>query len=295
MHKTHQATFYRGLWKTIEAINLHYPFEFPWGDTEGCRTLADEFYRVSGYTIPGCVLALDGLAVKIKRPTLFDTLNPMHYWCRKGFFAINCQAGCDAQLRFRWASMATCGSTHDSTAFKVTQFAAKLDQNSLPPEFYCVGDDAYGDAPQLLTPIPGRGLSVEQDAYNFYQSKTRITIERAFGVLVARFGCLWRPMQMKISSVTSLVLACMKVYNLCVTLGEGEVPSMATEGVDLPEGGIAFGCCHFTSDLGNDATGTRGTTGNPNFHRDRLVRSMQGLVRPPHSLYGREAGRSIVE
>ena len=121
--------------------------------------------------IPACVLALDGLAIKIKRPTLFDTANPMHFYCRKGFFALNCQAGCDAQLRFRWASMVTCGSTHDSTAFKCSALAAQLEGGHLPKEFYMVGDDAYTDGEQLLTPVPGRGLTRDEDTYNFYQSK----------------------------------------------------------------------------------------------------------------------------
>lgn len=171
MHATSAPSFYKALERTVAAINETYPFEFPWGDDAELRKLADQFHRLSGFTVPDCVLALDGLAVKIRKPSLWDTSNPMHYFCRKGFYAVNCQAGCDAQLRFRFCSMKTCGSTHDSTAFKTSDLAAKLDAGDLPSQYYMVGDDAYSDGAQLLTPVPGRGLTSNEDAYNFYQSK----------------------------------------------------------------------------------------------------------------------------
>ena len=69
----------------------------------------------------GCIGALDGLAIKIKRPTLTDTLrDPGAYYCRKGFHALNVQGICDASKKLSWISSKHIGSCHDSSAFTRT-------------------------------------------------------------------------------------------------------------------------------------------------------------------------------
>ena len=105
-------------------------------------------------------------------PLSWDTSNVLHHRSRKGFYAVNCQAGCHARLRFRLVSILTAGSTHDAVAWGRCHAAEKLEQGDLPSRFFFVGDDAYKGHDQLLTPWPGRNLDdVELDSFNNYQSR----------------------------------------------------------------------------------------------------------------------------
>ena len=68
----------------------------------------------------------------------------------------------------------------------------------------------------MSTPLPGRFLSTQHDAYNFYLSQIRITIERAFGILIHRWGVLRRPLAMTILTVPSLVWCLLRLHIYCV-------------------------------------------------------------------------------
>jgi hypothetical protein len=82
-----------------------------------------------------------------------------------------------------------------------------------------VGDAAYECTDWCLTPYPGRlgkGLTIEKDNYNFYQSQMRINIERTFGMLVKRFGILGRAQTSPLDHVSLAVAVCIKVHNECI-------------------------------------------------------------------------------
>ena len=70
--------------------------------------------------LTGCVGALDGIAIKIERPSLNDVKNPKQFYNRKGFHALVLQAVCDQKRRFLFASAKHPGATHDSRAFKAS-------------------------------------------------------------------------------------------------------------------------------------------------------------------------------
>eukprot|EP00121_Abeoforma_whisleri_P014328 Awhi_evm1s13215 len=57
--------------------------------------------------------------------------------------------------------------------------------------YYLVGNAAYGCEETMLTPYQGTNLEPYQNSFNFHLSQIRITIERAFGVFVRRFGILF--------------------------------------------------------------------------------------------------------
>ena len=82
-----------------------------------------------------------------------------------------------------------------------------------------VGDAAYECTDWCLTPYPGRlgkGLTIEKDNYNFYQSQMRINIERTFGMLVKRFGILGRAQTSPLDHVSLAVAVFIKVHNECI-------------------------------------------------------------------------------
>ena len=91
----------------------------------------------------GCIGALDGMAVRIGRPKLSDTDVPAFYFNRKGFHSVNLQAIADANRKFLWYILRTCGGTHDSLlAWKVTKLAQDLDVTPLSKGLWIAGDDA---------------------------------------------------------------------------------------------------------------------------------------------------------
>lgn len=175
MHGVASSTFYDARARTIKAINSAYAdaIHFPWDDTAELQTISDEFYAANKQSLEGCVLAVDGLLVRIQQRTSRDTMNPVAYYTRKGFHALNVQAGCDARLRFRVVSIEHAGSTHDSLAWQNTNAAKLLQSGRLPSRFFFVADDAYVGHDQMLVPWPGRQLPsapLNKDGYNYYQS-----------------------------------------------------------------------------------------------------------------------------
>jgi len=77
-----------------------------------------------------------------------------------------------------------------------------------------------------VTPFPTSGLIRSKSDFNFYQSKTRITIERSFGVLVSRWGILRRPLSCSVRHTVSLVRCCMRLHITCIEEGMPKVESI---------------------------------------------------------------------
>lgn len=87
---------------------------------QGLRRMAEEFRisRSPPSPLPGCIGALDGIAIKIKKPEW--CLGPACYWCRKGYYAIPVQALVDSNYRFICYSARCVFSTHDSLSHSVS-------------------------------------------------------------------------------------------------------------------------------------------------------------------------------
>lgn len=166
-------------------------FDFPlhgwlenedWDSLERCSEL---FAAASGGVFRGCIGALDGVAIKIRCPTVSDIISdPGNYYCRKGFYALNVQAICDKLRRFVWVKTGNKGSTHDSTAFAGTRLnkdlLSKLADKLRAKGFFLVGDKAYPLLAYLLVPFDNAESMSPQDAFNYWLSNSRIQIECAF-------------------------------------------------------------------------------------------------------------------
>ena len=125
-------------------------------DTDRLKEVAAGFDTRCDH-MPGCVSAIDGLQVPFM-PRHSEIKNPKSAWNRKGFSAINVQAGCDSQRRFNFVSIKFLGSCHDAVAFRASAFGIELYDGKLPSEFYVVLDDAYLTFEQAVTPYPGTTL-----------------------------------------------------------------------------------------------------------------------------------------
>ena len=224
MHGLGDNTVYPVIWKTCEALTKVLKLEFP-TEPAHLKKLADEFYALTNGAMPGVVGALDGIAIEITRPTKAEHPRPKRFFNRKGFYALVLQAVCDANLKFTFAGIDCYGSTHDSEAFQKSDLYERLSKGLLPYEFHILGDDAYSLADYLLTPYPAvaHGLDAASDAFNFYHSKARITIERAFGVLVARWGVLWRALRASLKNNILVVRTVVRLHNFCIDEGDNHI------------------------------------------------------------------------
>ncbi len=82
----------------------------------------------------------------------------------------------------------------DYMAWVTSSLAIELDNDveKLIEGGTLVGDCAYMKKSYMATPLKGF-FGGHEDAYNFYLSQLRITIEQAFGVLVHRWAILCAP------------------------------------------------------------------------------------------------------
>ena len=82
-------------------------------------------------------------------------------------------------------------------------------QKRLPKWAHVVLDEAFGCTDQeLVAWSSGRNaLSLEKDAFNFYLSAQRQSVERVFGVMNNRFGILWRSMSFSFDRYKLILVA----------------------------------------------------------------------------------------
>lgn len=68
------------------------------------RRISEGFKNHSGGIMDGCVLAIDGLAVRVRQPFKSELENTKAWCYRKGGFALIVMAGCDVNGVFHMAT-----------------------------------------------------------------------------------------------------------------------------------------------------------------------------------------------
>jgi hypothetical protein len=67
------------------------------------------------------------------------------------------------------------------------------------------------------------------DDFDFYQSSNRMAIECAFGILIRRWGVLWRKLRQRFDRRAPLIGALMRLHNFCIDerlVEEDDMPSV---------------------------------------------------------------------
>ena len=113
-----------------------------------------------------------------------------------------------------------------------------LDTNIILDGYTLVGDCAYIKSPFMATLLKGK-RSGHEDAYNFYLSQLKITIERAFGVLVHRWGILRAPLIIPLAKVGPLVETLIRLHNFCIDQNELSVFDVPKSNNDNVAGNVA--------------------------------------------------------
>jgi DDE superfamily endonuclease len=165
----------------------------------------------------GCVGAIDGLFVKVCRPSMKACgSNPQAYF--SGHYmahGLNIQAICDSDRCFTFFGVVAPGKTSDQVAFERTSIHKRI--MALPMGKYLVGDAAYQVSDVVLVPFTGsQRQDPGRDAFNFFLSQLRIRIEMAFGLLQTKWCVLNRPLQVNLSTAAKVVETCARLHNFCL-------------------------------------------------------------------------------
>ena len=113
-------------------------------------------------------------------------------------------------------------STHDAFVWRNSSVCQFM-QNAQHHQAWLLADSGYPLCPFLMTPLASAQSAAEM-TFNRRHSKTRNTIERAFGLLKMRFRCLHSTggcLQSPPERCAQIVTACAVLHNMCT---ENSVP-----------------------------------------------------------------------
>ena len=228
-HGMSRSSVYKSVYGVVNVVNHDPSLAFNAGGAkfpshEEQKEIAVGFLSKSGADFDKIILAVDGMLVWTVQPTRADCeflkIGERMFHCyRKDKFGYLLMAGCDHETKFRWADIRHPAVCSDYLAWTSSDVGRELeydDSDLVLPGHSIVGDNAFVENATMSTPIPGSNITEVQDAYNFYLSQLRITIERAFGILVHRWGVLRRPLSVSILKVPAIVTCLMRLHNYCI-------------------------------------------------------------------------------
>ena len=220
-----KQTFYRVVYRVMVAINKHHTLPLvnaikemhATGSSSTLARIAAGFAAYTDGIIAYCIGAIDGVQVAIVKPSRRACPNPTAYYNRKGYFALNVQAIADSTGRITWASIRTPGAVNDANAFELSALFDLVARLGLAA-YHFVGDSAYTNSETMLVPFPAASAPAgsANDAFNFYQSSTRIAVERSFGMIERRWGILWRRLEVRLAAVPLVLMTIFILHNLCM-------------------------------------------------------------------------------
>ncbi len=143
------------------------------------------------------------------------------YVSRKSTHAINTQFVCDVRMRFLSVNARYPGSTHDSLIWRASLVNASLRRhcNEMGKNwcYYMLADNGYPLQPWLLKPYDSPNTPAKI-LYNRNHRKLRSLIERAIGLLKARFRCLLIERKLRYDPLISgyIIYACTVLHNFLI-------------------------------------------------------------------------------
>lgn len=128
-----------------------------------------------------CCLSLDGSFFEIERPYDYEGC-----YCRKGFLALNVQIVVYHKARVRARDIRP-GSANDKAIFNYSHFGKML-PSVFPAVKHIVADPGYAIYGRGMIPCPFfEVIDPDETWYRYLHSRTRITVERAIGMVKKQF------------------------------------------------------------------------------------------------------------
>ncbi|KAI8420656.1 hypothetical protein MSG28_007895, partial [Choristoneura fumiferana] len=177
------------------------------------RKEQDSFFHIARF--PRVIGAMDCTHIRITSP---GGDHAELYRNRKGYFSVNVQTICNANLEItdivaRWP-----GSSHDSTIFNNSCIKAKFESGHYGNALLLV-DGGYATTSYTMPPLENPRTPVEQ-LYNESQIRTRNPIERCYGVWKRRFPALALGLRTKIDKSLTIIVATAVLHNMLRQRGE---------------------------------------------------------------------------
>ena len=177
--------------------------------------------------IPQALGAIDGTHIEIIAPD-----EPFDYFDRHHRYSVTMQAVVGENLMFLDTAIGYPGSMHDARILRASNIFTKAENGSVLKEPVIslngvtvrpllLGDGAYPLLPWLLKPYPINViLNRSQRNYNKTLSSARSSVERAFGILKARWRILLKRLDNKFCNIPEVILTCCILHNFCQDAGE---------------------------------------------------------------------------
>ena len=180
--------------------------------------------------MPNYIGAIDGSHIYIASPS--NTIVVSDHRNRNKLFSILLQGVVDSKCYFTSINTGPPGSLHDSAHFKSTELYRKVEEGTmggfhddpliwpsrLPFPPYIVANRGYPLLSWCITPFKmgpmGLPLSNEEAWFNRKHSSTRMSVERAFGILKARFKEIGTKTSMKLDFLPTVVHRCCVLHNI---------------------------------------------------------------------------------
>ena len=270
------------VWPTCDAIDASYSIGLDPNNHDELKKMAEEFSHISLYSaevFSKVVMAMDGWVMQTRKPYDSEVINVQSYMNRKGFWGMVVLAGCDARTRFTMWNCKNTGSCNDCNAWDVSAFRESLDL--FPKWIQILGDEAFTCTNQVLVPWSGQGIGKAKDSFNYHLSVRRQVIERAFGILMKRWGVFSRPVVVAHKHWAKLATVCAKLHNVCI---DANVPNVGRYEKDWK---VEDRNELLVNDILHDneptpVTAHGKTTGAARLQMTNALLAM-GVPRPPHS------------
>jgi len=132
----------------------------------------------------------------------------------------------DANKRFLTVDVGQYGRVSDGNVFSNSNIAMRLARQNigLPPDenlggvplpYTVIGDEAFPLKKYLMRPYPrtARRLSEAERIFNYRLSRSRNTVENAFGILANTWRIYERPIERRVQLCDKLILATVVLHN----------------------------------------------------------------------------------
>jgi hypothetical protein len=211
-----KAGFYYTRNKFLNAV-LTCPFLdicLPTTPVEWEKTRKGFALKSANEVLKGCVGAIDGFFEPTICPTIKESegFPRVYYSGHYQSYSLNCQAMCDASLRFHLFTVIAPGQTNDAVAYEATSLHETI--NELPSCLNLAGDAAYMLTEHLLVPFTGScSDDPDKDSYNFYLSQLIIRIEMSFGLSTTKWRCLRKKLESSLENSANILEACARLHN----------------------------------------------------------------------------------
>ena len=223
-----KSTVYDILRLVCMAISIHFGHLIAWPAGRRLKRIASAFQAKQWF--PNCIGAIDGSHIYIAAPS--NTIVAADHRNRNKSFSILLQAVVDSKCYFTSINTGPPGSLHDSAHFKSTELYRKVEagimggfhddpltwEAGLPFPPYILADRGYPLLSWCITPFKrgpmGVPLTREEIWFNRKHSSTRMSVERAFGILKARFKEIGSLSSLKLDFLPTVVHSCCVLHNI---------------------------------------------------------------------------------